>query len=106
MGARLLGRSRVVITANTEQQLMTKTSPEVAKWHRMAITKDWFNVATMKISSKEPGHSDSWRLDFVTWSANNTEAFAGLHNVGRIILIMTDESSSIDDKVAEVIQGA
>jgi hypothetical protein len=98
--------SRVVITANTEQQLLTKTSPEVAKWHRMAITKDWFNVATMKISSKEPGHSDSWRLDFVTWSANNTEAFAGLHNVGRIILIMTDESSSIDDKVAEVIQGA
>jgi hypothetical protein len=98
--------ARVVITANTEQQLLTKTSPEVAKWHRMAITRDWFNTATMKISSKEQGHSDSWRLDFVTWSANNTEAFAGLHNVGRIILIMTDESSSIDDKVAEVIQGA
>jgi hypothetical protein len=98
--------ARVVITANTEQQLLTKTSPEVAKWHRMAITRDWFNLATMKISSKEPGHSDSWRLDFVTWSANNTEAFAGLHNVGRIIVIITDESSSIDDKVAEVIQGA
>jgi hypothetical protein len=42
MGARLLGRCRVVITANTEQQLITKTSPEVAKWHRMAITRDWF----------------------------------------------------------------
>lgn len=96
--------SRVVITANTEQQLLTKTSPEVAKWHRMAITRDWFNIATMKISAKE--RPDSWRLDFVTWSANNTEAFAGLHNVGKIILIMTDESSSIDDKVAEVIQGA
>ena len=96
--------ARVVITANTEQQVITKTSPEVAKWHRMAITRDWFNTATMKISSKE--RPDSWRLDFVTWSANNTEAFAGLHNVGRIILIMTDESSSIDDKVAEVIQGA
>jgi hypothetical protein len=98
--------ARVVITANTEQQLLTKTSPEVAKWHRMAITRDWFNIATMKISSKEQGHSESWRLDFVTWSANNTEAFAGLHNVGRIIVIITDESSSIDDKVAEVIQGA
>jgi hypothetical protein len=96
--------ARVVITANTEQQLLTKTSPEVAKWHRMAITRDWFNLATMKISSKE--RPDSWRLDFVTWSANNTEAFAGLHNVGRIILIMTDESSSIDDRVAEVILGA
>jgi hypothetical protein len=96
--------ARVVITANTEQQLITKTSPEVAKWHKLAITRDWFNTATMKVSSKE--RPESWRLDFVTWSANNTEAFAGLHNAERIIVIMTDESSSIDDKVAEVIQGA
>jgi hypothetical protein len=43
MGARLLGRCRVVITANTEQQLITKTSPEVAKWHKLAITRDWFS---------------------------------------------------------------
>jgi hypothetical protein len=48
-------------------------SREVA---RMAITRDWFNRATMKISSKE--RPESWRLDFVTWSKNNTEAFAGL----------------------------
>lgn len=98
--------SRVVITANTEQQLITKTSPEVSKWHRMAITRDWFSRATMKIAAKEPGHSESWRLDFVTWSANNTEAFAGLHNVGRLILVMYDEGSNIDDKVWEVTEGA
>jgi hypothetical protein len=98
--------ARVVITANTEQQLITKTSPEVAKWHKLAITRDWFNQATMKISSKEPGHADSWRLDFVTWSANNTEAFAGLHNAGKLILVMMDEGSNIDDKVWEVTEGA
>jgi hypothetical protein len=98
--------ARVVITANTEQQLITKTSPEVNKWHKLAITRDWFKPATMKISSKEAGHEDSWRLDFVTWSANNTEAFAGLHNVGRIILVMMDEGSNIDDKVWEVTEGA
>jgi hypothetical protein len=98
--------SRVVITANTEQQLITKTSPEVNKWHKLAITRDWFKPATMKISSKEAGHEDSWRLDFVTWSANNTEAFAGLHNVGRLILVMMDEGSNIDDKVWEVTEGA
>jgi hypothetical protein len=96
--------ARVVITANTEQQLITKTSPEVAKWHRMAITRDWFNYATMKISAKE--RPDSWRLDFVTWSANNTEAFQGLHNQGRLILVMMDEGSGIDDKVFEVTEGA
>lgn len=98
--------SKVVITANTEQQLITKTSPEVSKWHRMAITRDWFRLATMKISSQQPGHADSWRLDFVTWSENNTEAFAGLHNVGRLILIFYDEGSNIADKVWEVTEGA
>jgi hypothetical protein len=96
--------ARVVVTANTESQLITKTSPEVAKWHGLAITRDWFNRATMKISSVE--RPESWRLDFVTWSKNNTEAFAGLHNMGRIILVITDESSSIDDNVANVIEGA
>jgi hypothetical protein len=96
--------ARVVITSNTEQQVITKTSPEVAKWHRMAITRDWFKPATMKISSLE--RPESWRLDFVTWSANNTEAFAGLHNVGRLILIVYDEASNIDDKVWEVTEGA
>jgi hypothetical protein len=97
--------ARVVITANTESQLVTKTSPEVAKWHRMAITRDWFNIATMKVSATDP-RTDEARLDFVTWSANNTEAFAGLHNVGKIVFVMYDEASNIDDKVWEVTEGA
>jgi Helicase len=97
-------QARVMITANTEQQLTSKTSPEVAKWMKMSMLSDLFNHATMKISSKED--PDGWRLDFVTWSATNTEAFAGLHNLGNLILIMTDESAAIDDKVWEVIEGA
>ena len=96
--------ARVMVTANTEQQLLTKTSPEIAKWHRMSLTRELFTQAAMKISSIE--HPESWRLDLVTWSANNTEAFAGLHNLGRLILVMTDESAAIDDKVWEVIEGA
>lgn len=96
--------SRIMVTANTEQQLLTKTSPEIAKWHRMSMCREWFNQAAMKISSIE--HPESWRLDLVTWSANNTEAFAGLHNLGNLILVMTDESAAIDDKVWEVIEGA
>jgi hypothetical protein len=98
--------ARVVVTANTEQQLVTKTSPEVAKWHKLSITRHWFKTAVMKIAATEEGHQDSWRLDFVTWSENNTEAFAGLHNVGRIIVLMFDEGSNIADKVWEVAEGA
>jgi hypothetical protein len=98
--------ARIVITANTEQQLVTKTSPEVAKWRKLSITADLWDVSAMSIKSREPGHNDSWRLDFVTWSKTNTEAFAGLHNKGRRIVLIMDEGSGIDDKVWEVAEGA
>jgi len=98
--------TRVLITANTEPQLLTKTSPEVMKWNRLAITRDWFKPAAMKLSSAMPGHEDSWRLDLVTWSEHNTEAFAGLHNLGKRIVVLFDEASRIADKVWEVTEGA
>lgn len=97
--------ARAVITANTETQLRTKTSPEVGKWSRMSATKSWFDVQSTSIKSKDKGHTDSWRADFVPWSEHNTEAYAGLHNLGRRILIVFDESSAIADKVWEVAQG-
>src|SRR3546814_20423506 len=36
------GDTRIVTTANTEGQLLTKTSPEIAKWARLSVTADWF----------------------------------------------------------------
>lgn len=98
--------TRIVVTANTEGQLLTKTSPEIAKWARLAITSDWFkSTATAQISTMK-GHDKSWRADLVTWSANNTEAFAGLHNQGKRIVLIFDEASGIDMKVWEVALGA
>lgn len=97
---------KVVLTANTEPQLRTKTWPEISKWFRLAITKDWFKVVGMQLYSTDKGHEKSWRADAVTWSKENTEAFAGLHNVGKRIVIIYDEASSIDDKVWEVTEGA
>jgi hypothetical protein len=98
--------TRVVITANTEQQLTTKTSPEVAKWAKLAITSDLWSMSAMSIRSREPGHEDSWRVDFNTWSKTNTEAFAGLHNKGKRIVLIMDEGSGIDDVVWQVASGA
>ncbi len=98
--------ARVVITANTEQQLRTKTWPEVLKWRNLSVTRDWWRPTKTGIFSAVPGHDENWRADAVTWSENNTEAFAGLHNVGKRIIIITDESSTIADKVWEVIEGA
>jgi hypothetical protein len=34
----------------------------------------------------------------VTWSVNNTEAFAGLHNQGKRIILIFDEASGIDPR--------
>lgn len=98
--------TRIVLTANTETQVRTKTWPEVLKWRSMSITKDWWKPTKTGIFSNFAGHSDSWRCDAVTWSEHNTEAFAGLHNKGKRIVIVTDESSNIADKVWEVIEGA
>jgi len=98
--------TRVVLTANTETQLLTKTMPEITKWAKLAITESWFKPTATALISTAPKHDRSWRLDAVTWSVNNTEAFAGLHNLGRRIVVIYDEASGIDPKVWEVTLGA
>ena len=75
--------ARVVVTANTETQLRTKTWPEVIKWLRLAIHRHWFRSTATAVYSADPLHERLWRADAIPWSEENTEAFAGLHNQGR-----------------------
>ena len=98
--------ARIVVTANTGDQLATKTVPESKKWFRRAINAHWFDPRSETIKVKDAQHKDTWRADFVTWSIEKTEAFAGLHNEGKIIVLIFDESSAIPDKIWEVAQGA
>lgn len=98
--------AKIVCTANTETQLRTKTSPEVGKWFKSSITAPWFDVQTLSIKSKDTKHVESWRMDFIPWSEHNTEAFAGLHNEGKIIVVLFDEGSKIADSVFETTEGA
>lgn len=97
---------KIIVTANTESQLLTKTSPEIMKWHNLAITRDWFKASATKLSSVVNGHSENWRCDLVTWSKDNTEAFQGLHNKDKRIIVIYDEASGIAPKVWEVTLGA
>ena len=97
---------RIVVTANTESQLVTKTWPEVTKWFRLSINAHWWNMSATRISVKEKAHDSNWRMDRETWSENNTEAFAGLHNKGKRIVVIYDEASAISDKIWEVTEGA
>ncbi|WP_225182153.1 terminase [Pectobacterium aroidearum] len=97
---------KVVVTANTENQLRTKTWPEVIKWSNLAITKDWFTTTATAMYSNDPGHDKRWRADAIPWSEHNTEAFAGLHNERKRIIVVFDEASNIADLVWEVAEGA
>lgn len=95
-----------VVTANTENQLKTKTWAEVAKWHRLFIARDFFSMTATALFAKDPMHERTWRIDMVPWSERNTEAFAGLHNQGKRILVIFDEGSAIPDVIWEVTEGA
>lgn len=98
--------SKVVLTANTEQQLRTKTWPEITKWTRLLSNAHWFNIQGTSILSTFPNAAKTWRCDAVTWSENNVQAFAGLHNKGRRLILLFDEASGVADKVWEVASGA
>lgn len=98
--------TRGVVTANTERQLRTKTWVELAKWRRLSLTKDLFKLKATSLFSNDPEHRSEWRFDMSPWSERNTEAFAGLHNKGKRILLVMDEASGIADIVWEVAEGA
>jgi hypothetical protein len=95
-----------VVTANTENQLKTKTWAEFAKWHRLSLTKGLFRMTATARFSIDPEHEKTWRIDMVPWSEKNMEAFAGLHNQGKRILIVFDEASAISDTIWETTEGA
>ena len=95
-----------VVTANTENQLKTKTWAELAKWYRLFIGKSLFKLTATALFSVDPEHEKTWRIDMVPWSEKNMEAFAGLHNKGKRIIIIFDEASAIADAIFETTEGA
>ena len=98
--------TRIIVTANTETQLKTKTWPELKKWHRLCICSHWFQYNATSLHAVDPDHKETWRADMIPWSEHNSEAFAGLHNKGKRILLIFDEASAIPDVIWEVSEGA
>ena len=98
--------TRVLVTANTDKQLTTKTWPEVTKWHNLGITAHWWTCTATALYSVDPAHEKNWRADAIPWSEHNTEAFQGLHNLEKRIVVIFDEASKIADPVWEATEGA
>jgi hypothetical protein len=97
---------RGVVTANTEAQLKTKTWAELGKWFNLFLGREYFALTATALLSKDPSRDRTWRIDMIPWSERNTEAFAGLHNKGKRIILIMDEASAILDKIWETAEGA
>jgi hypothetical protein len=103
--------STIIVTANTEDQLKTKTFAEISKWTNLLINKHWFDVSVLSIQPakwfaqavKDQLKIDSayWYCRGQLWSAENPDAFAGAHNP-RGILVVYDEASGIPSTIFTV----
>jgi hypothetical protein len=91
-----------VVTANTLNQLNTKTWRELALWHKRLINTHWFKWTATRFHHVK--HPETWFVAAVPNTESNSEAFAGLH--GQHVLIIYDEASGIPDPIWQVSEGA
>lgn len=96
-----------VVTANTGDQLRTKTWAEIAKWYKMLVTRHWFilNTGRTNMNMFHRQHPTEWRVDGLAWKEEAPEAFAGLHAVNSTPFYLLDEASAISDKIWAVSDG-
>lgn len=106
--------STTIVTANTEQQLVSRTMAELGKWHTLAINSHWFDRAAMSLRPAE------WFKDLIErdlkidtayyylqaqlWSEEKPDAFAGVHNHNGVMLKF-DEASGIPQAIFTVSEG-
>lgn len=93
---------QIPVTANTQHQLLHKTWRELARWHRLALVRHWFEWTATKFYKIE--YPDTWFASAVAWSERNAEAFAGTHE--KFVLLIYDEASAIPDIIWETSEGA
>ena len=99
--------SKGVVTANTGEQLSSKTWAGVAAWLSRCITGHWFDITTGKGAMRmvHKKHPESWRVDAQTSREENSESFAGLHAANSSPWYLFDEASAIPSKIWEVAEG-
>lgn len=99
--------SKGVVTANTGEQLSSKTWAGVSSWLSKSINKHWFTITTGKGAMRmmHIDHPDSWRVDAQTCREENSESFAGLHAASSTPWYLFDEASAIPSKIWEVSEG-
>lgn len=94
---------RGTITANSVQQLETKTWAAVQKWTKLCITSHWFSLNSAKMYQVD--NKDTWFCAPQSSKEENSEAFAGQHAADSTSFYIFDEDSGIPDLIHEVAEG-
>lgn len=92
-----------VITANTSTQLEDKTWSGIQTWTKRAITAHWFEINQNIMYRK--GLRESWKCSPQTCDPDNSESFAGQHNVASTSFYVNDEDSNVPESIHEVQEG-
>jgi hypothetical protein len=91
------------VTANTFQQLTTRTWSAIQTWTKRCITAHWFICTGDKIY--HPAFRESWFCSAQSCKEENSEAFAGQHAADSTSFYIFDEASAIPEKIWEVAEG-
>jgi hypothetical protein len=94
---------RGTVTANTNDQLATKTWAAIREWTSRCITAHWFEINSQIMY--RIGHRSSWFCSPASCAAENSEAFAGQHAKSSTSFYVNDEDSNVPDKIHEVEEG-
>jgi hypothetical protein len=106
--------STTIISANSESQLRSVTWAEITKWLAMSINSHWFEVSATRVMPAKwltelverdlKKGTRYWGVEGRLWSAENPDAYAGVHNFDGVMVIF-DEASGIDDAIWAVTSG-
>lgn len=106
--------STTIVTANTEQQLKSRTWAELGVWHTLSINQHWFDKSALSLRPAgwfEKALIEQMKIDTgyyyaqaQLWSEENPDAFAGVHNPQGVLLLF-DEASGIPKPIWDVAEG-
>jgi hypothetical protein len=106
--------STTIVSANSEAQLRSVTWAEITKWLSMSLNSHWFEVSATRVMPAKwlteivekdlKKGTRYWGVEGRLWSAENPDAYAGVHNFDGVMVVF-DESSGIDDAIWSVTSG-
>lgn len=106
--------SSSITTANTEDQLTSRTFAELGKWHTLAINEHWFEKTALSLKIQpwlDVLFKKQMKLDTKyyysqaqLWSEEKPDSFAGIHNMNGVMLLM-DEAAGIPSPIWDVSEG-